>query len=451
MEKDNKSLVGWLEKKYPFQRKCVEETAQWNDEDLVKLMPQKPSDIAETLHALFPGMKLYQTNVHNYTIPIHCYSILEGSQFSLNEKFSNTVSFSSSNNNYQNLYLSYKKSTILKKLQALSEKILHPTGMTNTSIPALVVKLPTCIVQVSIDRYEGYYNNLFFNTYKRLHKSFELLFDAVDLLHQTLFQTNQHLSTLTRVMVVQFLHSVGIPALQDAKSCGSKRHVVYIFPALCTIQNVEWCECPDCIASKIPNYSFSYLLTKYLDYYLNFDYSKRISTSPNFYKNKPVSKDTVMNVVAPFVPWVLLSTSTSIVDLQEMLFIYRTVYVSMVTKVAPPNFCSLQSNSLLTYAVVTTVVMLSNLPLNFQIKQLTDVIFEVGITCEFLFVVPAFVSKISKRGGVIFLRFENLNDSAYFRWTVPVPYDKTFYSEDVFIHRPNGALYFNTENFIFVE
>ncbi|EMS11600.1 hypothetical protein KM1_040000 [Entamoeba histolytica HM-3:IMSS] len=444
-------LFNWLKEKYQIEIKktSLSTNINYTDEKLIQSLPPQPKSIDDTIKKLFPNAQLFITNIHRFTKPIYCYSILEGSQFQLNSKFSSMVKFSSSNNNYQNLYLSYKKSTILKKLTQMANRLNQKAEITNTSIPGLVITYPEFYIQLSIDRYEGYYNYLLFESYKKLHPSISLLFECVDLIHQNLFPTNQHLSTLTRVMVVHFLHNIGIPSLQDITPCNSPNHIIHTYKPLCTLQKVEWSECPYCVNSHIPkDLSLGKLLNQYLIYYLNFDYStQRIVTSPSFYADKPqISTNIVFSVLPPFVPWVLLSTATTTFELQDMLFMYKSVQRSLTTTDSQFSLSNIESDIIVSEVDVYDTVMIYSLSQYFQTKTLLSILNESDINAELLIFNPTYISSFCTESGVIFLHFSSIQEATYFHWILPFPFKRCYVSSSIFESRPNGSFYINTRD-----
>ena len=430
------------------------------------------------------NQNVYPTNIHRYEKPVYCFSILEGCQFYLNEKFSNNISYSQSNNNYQNLYLSYKKSTIIRKLTKLTEHLKYPCELTETSIPGLVITLDDCYIQLSIDRYEGYYNNLLFETYRRLHPAIDQLFDTIDLLHKDLFPFNQHQTTLTRVMIVHFLHSIGIPSLQETEHCGSRKHKIHTHPALCSVQKVEWSECPDCIKSKVPeNLTFGILLNKYLSFYLNFNFfEERIVSSPLFYQSKQSTKFTnFIDVRPPFTPWVLASTGVTTFELQDMLFIYKSLQNSLTNPLCKTNLLvdesneldnskiinnqiettliesnentmnsiqltQLESDNIITSYDNSTTVMFYDLPEFFQMKTLIQSLNESEIQCEMLVINPSYTTSFSKESGVIFCKCETQEIACYLHYIVPLPYKRCYVHSNIFENRPNGSFYIDLKD-----
>ncbi|KAL7713597.1 hypothetical protein QTN25_008799 [Entamoeba marina] len=427
-------------------------TTNITDDDIIKTLPSEPPSINEFLQSTFPQLSFSLTNIHRYPIPIYCYSILEGSQFCLNDVFSKQIRYNSTNNDLQNLYLSYKKSTIIKKLENIAKNQPFPYKIATTSQPALVIQTNSFLLQLTIDHYEGYYNNLFFNSYRSLHPSISLLFDVIDILHRDLYKTNQHLSTMTRVMIVNFLHSYGIPNLQDIPKCSSKQHVILSKPKLCYNQNVEWSICPDCIDSKIPNtLSLKELLIEYLRYYLNFDFKNRISTSRLFYEDKPpINQEIILVVHPPFTPWVLLSTSTTSIEIQQMLFLYKTLLTTFVLNssldITRPYY-----NGIVDHNDHHLYVVVEDLPCYFQTKQIIDIINNVKLSCQLLFLIPSYISSVAKSAGVVIIKFDTEEDAAYFRWVVPIPWKKNYTDDNLFRNRPIGSLFIDMKECILID
>lgn len=447
----------WIQKTYgPLINPFEVNTHKLNSYDvsLTSSLPNLPNIDTESIVEITGEKELHLTGVHRFTRPVFCYSIFRGSQFMLNNKFSNFINYSSSNNNYQNLYLSYKKSTITKYLKQLQSRLTFPSSLSATSIPSLVIHHPDADVQISVDRYEGYYNQLLFESYKRLHPSIRLLFDAVDIIHEHLYPLNQHLSTLTRVMVVHFLHSIGIPVLQDVLPCSSPNHIIHKHCSMCTVLPVQWSECTDCIQSKVPKeLTLTRLLIDYLYFYLTYDYSNRICTSVLFFADKgPCSKENVFSVFPPFAPWVLLSTSTTIEEFQEMLHTYKAVYTKLCAHPTEFRFDQLPSDIVLPEVDEYTTVVMYDLPEGFSVTQLIKELKRVALSCELLLLLPVTVSQNKAGGGAVFLKFASVRDSSFFMWIERTTATKRYVPTDqMFREMPNGSLYMRSDDTLFIE
>ena len=152
MKKKQSFVLKYLQEKYLIEPKIIKLLTEvvYSDEELVQTLPPKPEEKTEEIRRILKNEKIYPTNIHRYEKPVYCFSILGGSQFYLNEKFSNNVSFSQSNNNYQNLYLSYKKSTIIRKLNEMTKHLQWKCSLTETSIPGLVIDMDDYFIQLSI-------------------------------------------------------------------------------------------------------------------------------------------------------------------------------------------------------------------------------------------------------------------------------------------------------------
>ena len=181
---NNTCVYSQFEKYFVKQEQCK---TTISDEEIMNHINTAPIDVDKVINEYFKDIPLYQTGYHKFKKPIVTYSILSGQQFVLNEKFSKSVKFNVSNNDYQNLYLTYKKSNILKKLEEVTKILFDkvPVKKLSVSQPGYLIDFDTFYMQISVDRYEGYRNNLMFNSYRKIDQSISDLFDVVDNLHHT--------------------------------------------------------------------------------------------------------------------------------------------------------------------------------------------------------------------------------------------------------------------------
>ncbi|ELP92015.1 polyA polymerase cid, putative [Entamoeba invadens IP1] len=243
----------------------------------------------------------------------------------------------------QKLSVAYQVFNCLQQMSKTEEVNMKNLVIVDRAlVPIISLTLNGCDVDISIDNFDGIYNSEIVKSYFSVHPKVRAFVREVKQFHKEnklINPKNGLFNSFSIVLLVLFflLNKELLPELQNeelmTKTCDG--HKIREYKSVCSTCPVKWFECEKCYENYRKKWDvllLDDLLVEYFAFYLSFDFTKKITIFPSYFKT-PENEKSSISVISPFLPFLNLTRKFD-TQLVQLLNCYRIAAGSFSQKLS---------------------------------------------------------------------------------------------------------------------